>query len=114
MTGPSPVPLTAEADLAAACDASLAVIYKHSPACGLSRGAAHEVRRFMESHPDVPVYQVDVLGGRPLSREIARRLDVRHESPQVSLVRDGAAVWDASHGGVRAASLARELVARGL
>lgn len=114
MPTPEPIAITANDDLEDALARDLAVIYKHSPACGASRGAAMEIQRFMEARPDVAVYRVDVLGDRPLSNEVARRLEVRHESPQVIVVRAGAAIWDTSHGGVRAASLVRQLDDRGL
>lgn len=96
----------------AACRASRAVIYKHSPYCGASRRTEQEVRRFMEASPDVPVYVVDVVRERELSLEIAARLGVRHESPQVILVVSGAAAWDASHGAITAAALASEAGSR--
>jgi bacillithiol system protein YtxJ len=114
MTGPEPMAIIRADDVTAACAHDHAIIYKHSPVCGASRSAAMEVRRFMEARPDVPVYRVDVVEDRPLSNELARRLEVRHESPQLILVRQGVAVWDTSHGGVRAASLIRALDERGL
>lgn len=95
-----------------ACGRPLAVIYKHSPSCGMSRRAAREVQRFVEATPDVPVYVVDVVRDRDLSVDIATRLGVRHASPQVILVVAGAAVWDASHGGITADALTRAADAR--
>ncbi len=67
----------------------------------------------MDGHPDVPVYWVDVKGQRPLSREIAGRLGITHESPQAILLRRGTPVWHDSHSGVTAAAIARELRQRG-
>ena len=74
-----------------------AVIYKHSNRCGISTAAQLEVRHFAETHTDVPIYQVDVVAQRPLSRTIADRLGIRHASPQVLLVRNGEHVWNTSH-----------------
>lgn len=85
------------------------MIYKHSPRCGVSLNAADEVRRFAGSATEVPVYVVDVVRDRELAREVERRLGVRHESPQVILLRDGDAVWDASHRAVTARALADAL-----
>ena len=89
----------------------MAVIYKHSPACGLSSMAAGEIRRFMEANPSVPVYLVDVLRDRALSVEVERRFGIRHESPQVIVVRAGEPSWNASHRGVVASALEREAAA---
>jgi bacillithiol system protein YtxJ len=93
----------AAVDRAAA--AELAVIYKHSPRCESSKTAELEVGRFAERHPDVPVYQVDVVRHRALARSIAERLDVRHQSPQVILLRRGRVVWSGSHAEVEAGAI---------
>ena len=93
--------------LEAVLGADLAVIYKHSPLCGLSASAAREVRRFMGDHPRTPVYMLDVIRDRALCRTVEERLDVRHESPQVIVIRDGSVAWEASHRSVRAEALAQ-------
>jgi len=85
--------------------AEIAVVYKHSPRCASSKTAELEVGRFAERHPDVPVYQLDVVRHRALARSLAERLDVRHASPQVILLRRGRVVWAGSHGEVDAATL---------
>lgn len=105
----APQPITDEAGLEAACARAMAVILKHSPRCGVSRTAVHQVQRFMEAEPHVPVYLVDVVRDGPLAREVERRLGVRHESPQAILLEEGVAVWDASHRRVTAAALASAL-----
>ncbi len=89
--------VTDEGDLETALAESLAVIYKHSSRCGICTGALVEVQQFAASHPDVPVYVVDVIAQRGLSQRLAERLEVRHQSPQAILVRDGHAVWHGSH-----------------
>jgi bacillithiol system protein YtxJ len=71
------------------------------------------VQRLVEAHPDLPVYWVDVIGGRPLSRALADRLGIVHESPQAILLRGGTPVWHASHFAVTAEAMARELRERG-
>jgi bacillithiol system protein YtxJ len=85
--------------------APLALVYKHSPICGVSASARQEVTRFAEANPGVPVYGVDVLNERGLSRGLAEALGVRHASPQAILLRGGSPVWVASHLGVTAAAL---------
>jgi gamma-glutamylcyclotransferase (GGCT)/AIG2-like uncharacterized protein YtfP len=59
------------------------------------------------------VFQVDVVRRRSLSRSIAERLEVRHESPQVILLREGRAAWVASHGKVDADALEEQVGAGG-
>jgi bacillithiol system protein YtxJ len=105
----APRPIVDGVGLEAACLAETAVIYKHSPRCGFSLAALYQVRRFMEAEPAVPVYTIDVVADRDVAREVERRLGVRHESPQVILLKTGVPVWDAAHGGVTAAALAHAL-----
>jgi bacillithiol system protein YtxJ len=40
---------------------------------------------------------ITVQSHRSLAAEVAARLGVRHETPQAILLRDGRAVWNASH-----------------
>lgn len=81
------------------------VLFKHSRACGFSSAALEEIREFVAANAAIPVYLVDVLRERALSREIARTLGIHHASPQAILLRWGAPVWVAHHSGVTAAAL---------
>ena len=74
------------------------LIFKHSPTCGASAQAYEEIELLLED-PAWPtdVYVVSVLTSRVVSNEIAKRLNLRHESPQVLLVQDGVVRWHASH-----------------
>lgn len=83
----------------------MALIYKHSPYCGLSATARAQVCALATVYPDLPVWQVDVVGQRGLSQQIAEDLGIRHESPQAIVLVDGATVWTASHRGVNQAAL---------
>jgi bacillithiol system protein YtxJ len=98
-----------EAALEAAFASERAVLYKHSPICGSSLLALSEVRRFAESHPDTPVFFIDVVDGRALSEAAAERLQVTHESPQVILMARGTPMWSASHREVKAVALAAQV-----
>ena len=69
--------------------------------------ALDEVEVFLAAHPDVHAYLVDVRAERPLSQDIAARTGVRHESPQVIILRRGAVVWSASHEDITAGAILR-------
>lgn len=85
-------------------------ILKHSTACPISAGAYRAFQRFAAAHPGAAEYYlVKVIEQRPLSNEIARRLRVRHESPQALLIQRGAVRWHASHGDITERSLAAAL-----
>lgn len=89
--------LKRQADLDAVLENDIAVLYKHSPICGLSARALREVRGFIATHPALPVYLVNVITRRELSRQIEQHTGVRHESPQAIVLRDGRPTWHASH-----------------
>lgn len=110
---PQPVmqPLVTSRQLDAVLRAPLALVYKHSTRCPISSMAYREVEQLLEERPDAPVWIVDVIVQRALSREVAERTGVDHASPQVLLLADGEVVYDASHFDVRAGDLARELEA---
>jgi bacillithiol system protein YtxJ len=102
-------PLVTAAQLDAALRAPVALLFKHSTRCPVSSMAYEEVRRLLGDRPEAPVWIVDVIARRSLSREVAARTGVEHESPQVILLAGGEVVYDASHFEVRAEALAREL-----
>lgn len=89
--------------------APVAVLYKHSPTCGLSSMALDEVAAFSTSHPDIPIYLIDVLSQRPLSNEIESTLGIRHESPQAFVFRGGEVLWHGSHRRVQRGTLAEQV-----
>ena len=99
-------PIVTDADLDQLLAAPLAVLYKHSPICPTSDVAYEEMLAFLR-HSAVPVYMVDVILHRPLSRALAERIGVRHASPQVIILRDGVAAWHRSHYEIQAEAMAR-------
>lgn len=68
------------------------VLFKHSVTCPISSAAYREMSR---AGNDVAI--VVVQKARDVSNEIARRTGLRHESPQAIVLRNGEAVWSASH-----------------
>lgn len=90
------------------------LIFKHSNACSLSAIAHEEMRRYVEKDlpVDVEFRMVVVQEARPVSNEIEERLGVRHETPQVIVVRNGRAVWNTSHSGVTRVRVAAAVEAR--
>jgi bacillithiol system protein YtxJ len=73
-------------------------IFKHSTSCGIS----HHVKSTLEEDwdfevKDIKVYYLDLLAYRPISNEVAKRLNVIHQSPQFILIKNGEAFKDWSH-----------------
>jgi len=77
-------------------------IFQHDPFCPISRAAWTEVARY-----DGNIDLVDVAGRHALVRAIEARTGVRHESPQVLLLRHRQAVWSASHFAITAAAMTK-------
>ena len=101
--------ISTEADVASLLAEPLAVIYKHSPICATSGLAYEEMRSLRRLQGDVPVYMVDVVQSRPISRYIAERVGVVHASPQAIILRAGVPAWHGSHFDLRAEAIARRL-----
>jgi bacillithiol system protein YtxJ len=86
------------------------LLFKHSYSCGVSVEALDELLTHMVSRPRGARYaMVTVQTHRDVSNAIARKLGVRHETPQALLVRDGAVVWSASHFRVNASEIEKAL-----
>ena len=101
--------ISTEADVTALLALPLAVVYKHSPICPTSSMAFEEIRSLRRLQSDVPVYLVDVIHSRPLSRYIAERIGVVHQSPQAIILQAGVPAWHGSHFDLRADEMARTL-----
>lgn len=89
---------TADAFEALLADSSAqpVVIFKHSPTCGTSAMAYDELSDLLEGD-GAEIHLLNVLTSRPLSQAVAARLGVRHESPQVLILKDGMVRWHGSH-----------------
>jgi bacillithiol system protein YtxJ len=70
---------------------------KHSLTCPISHAAYQEYEKYAESNQSVPAYYLAVQDSRPLSNELAEKFKIKHESPQALLIKNGSAVWNASH-----------------
>jgi bacillithiol system protein YtxJ len=89
-------------ELARASHEQPVLIFKHSTTCSISAAAKGKIeRQWADSGLDLPLYYLDLLRFRPLSAQIAEQFGVRHESPQLLLIKDGECTYDASHMGIR-------------
>jgi len=74
------------------------LLFKHSRTCGISCEALEELHAHLEDGRRDAAYRlITVQSHRHVSNEAAARLGIRHETPQAILLRDGRAVWAASH-----------------
>lgn len=68
------------------------LLFKHSNACPISARAYREMQGVK-----LPVSILVVQESRDVSRQVAERTGVTHETPQALVIRNGRAVWNASH-----------------
>jgi len=75
------------------------LVYKHSYRCSIATVAHNRIKN-VEGLENLDAYLLDVVKDRPISKELARILDIEHESPQAILLKNGSAVYHASHLGI--------------
>jgi bacillithiol system protein YtxJ len=82
------------------------VIFKHSTRCSISRMALKQFdAAFNYPEEKIDWYLLDLLNHRDLSNEIAHRYNVTHQSPQILVLQNGKAVFNASHDSIAAEDL---------
>ena len=81
------------------------VIFKHSTRCSISRMVLKQFENEFDLQDKVVPYFLDLLEHRDISNEIATRFEVQHQSPQLIVIKDGKAVYNASHESIDAEKL---------
>ena len=82
---------------------NLVILFKHSTRCSISRMALKMLEMgWDESLNGVSAYYLDLLNHRDVSNAIAEKLDVIHQSPQMLILKNGAAVSVTNHSDINA------------
>jgi bacillithiol system protein YtxJ len=93
--------IKSEEDLEKALESSYQgkiAIFKHSTSCFISKTVLRNFEKEVEnSDQEVEVYYLDLLAHRPISNKIAEDFGIRHESPQLIVIKNGKPVNSASH-----------------
>ena len=76
------------------------ILFKHSSTCPISSAAYKQM-----SQVEADVSLIVVQSARNVSDEIAARTGIRHESPQVIVIKNGKVVWSASHFDIKAGAV---------
>jgi bacillithiol system protein YtxJ len=84
-------------------------IFKHSTRCSVSRMALRQFENEFDLSDKVTPYFLDLIAYRDVSNEIANRFGVIHQSPQLILIKEGKAVYNASHSDIDAGELKGKL-----
>lgn len=77
------------------------LIFKHSTRCGISSMVLNQFKAdYKLSEARASLYYLDLLTYREISNEVASRLEVLHQSPQLLIIKNGICVKHASHGAI--------------
>jgi bacillithiol system protein YtxJ len=101
----APARIETESGIEAALTGERFLLFKHSTACPISVAAFSQYEEFAAANPDLPTSWIEVREQRPLSRLVAERTGVTHQSPQAIYLEAGRVIWHASHGGITVESL---------
>lgn len=81
------------------------LLFKHSTRCAISRMVLKQFERDYNLDDAVIPYFLDLLQHRDISNAIANQFEVQHQSPQLIVIKDGKAVFNASHESIDVADL---------
>ena len=84
-------------------------IFKHSTCCSISSIAKNRLASFWDFNKNLPIYYLDLIAFRSISDNIAEKFNIRHESPQLLVIKNGQCVFDASHLAISVKSLHKGL-----
>ncbi|MFY0644026.1 MAG: bacillithiol system redox-active protein YtxJ [Bacteroidia bacterium] len=74
------------------------VLFKHSYRCSISSVALNRLQNLCDDlNKGQKAILLDVIAQRDLSNNIASKFQIKHESPQLIIVKNGKAVYHASH-----------------
>lgn len=90
------------------------LIFKHSTRCIISKMALKTFENEFDLQPYVEAYFLDLLVYRSLSNAIAEKFEVQHQSPQLILIKEGKAVFDASHENISVESIKKYITSTAL
>lgn len=81
------------------------LLFKHSTRCSVSRMVLKQFESDFDLQDKITPYFLDLLNHRDISNEIANRFHVEHQSPQMIVIKDGKAIYNASHENIDVADL---------
>lgn len=74
------------------------LVFKHSTRCGISSMVKRQFEKSLdEDTRQMKLYYLDLISYREISNEIASRFNIRHQSPQLLLLKNGKVIDHASH-----------------
>jgi bacillithiol system protein YtxJ len=82
------------------------LLFKHSLTCPISSRAFNELQAYLDKADSNIGYRlINIQHAYEVSKEVASKLQIEHESPQAILIRNGREVWNASHYNITSSAL---------
>ncbi|MGV6860679.1 MAG: bacillithiol system redox-active protein YtxJ [Putridiphycobacter sp.] len=86
------------------------LIYKHSTRCSVSIMAKNHLDNNWDIQgSELKCYYLDLLKHRDISNQIAEDFDVIHQSPQVIIIKNGDAIYNASHSSIEVRAIRKQI-----
>lgn len=77
------------------------IIFKHSTTCGISRMVMNQFKSsYTLDESEADLYYLDLLKHREITNQVSRIFGIRHESPQLIVIKNGQVIAHESHGGI--------------
>ncbi len=84
------------------------IIFKYSRECNSSTRLSLELEKIMDQKKlTLPIYRVTVQTQRVLSNRIEEWFQIKHESPQIIVVKNGRVLYTAHHSGIKLEDFAK-------
>jgi bacillithiol system protein YtxJ len=79
------------------------LVFKHSPRCGISKMVLRRFENFdFYQTSEIQFWLLDVLNSRHISNSIAAQFNIRHESPQILVIKNRKLLHHSSHSAIEA------------
>ena len=86
------------------------LLFKHCTRCSISSMAKRRLEDDWDLQDEVTPIYLDLIAYRDVSNEIAERLKVVHQSPQIILVKNGLVMHHASHNQISVSEIKTHLI----
>jgi bacillithiol system protein YtxJ len=78
------------------------LVFKHSTRCSISKMVLNRIEsNWSLDDSIIPVYFLDLLNHRGISNRVAEVFQIKHESPQILLIKNGKCTYSATHNEIR-------------
>ena len=77
------------------------LVFKHSTRCSISSLVKSRFERTF-NNTSIKLFYLDLLRFRSLSNQLAHDFKIKHESPQVIIIKDSKCIYHASHNSIDA------------